>query len=53
MLATTDKVKQAQAFQGVATLAVAGLTTYAVVNRGFPDASKGDIDAVLTTGGVM
>jgi hypothetical protein len=51
LLATTDKVKQAQAWQGMATLAGAGLTTAAVVNRGFKDASKTEIDAVLTVAG--
>lgn len=34
LFGTTDKVKQAQAIHGMATLAGAGLTTYAVVNRG-------------------
>lgn len=48
LFGTTDKEKQTQAWQGMATLAGAGPTTYAVVNRGFNDTSKTDIDAVLT-----
>ncbi|RAX45808.1 hypothetical protein DQ354_07965 [Arthrobacter sp. AQ5-06] len=52
LLGTTDKVKQGQALQGIGTLAVAGLTTYAAFQRGLKDASKSDIDAVLTVGGV-
>jgi hypothetical protein len=53
LFGTTDKVKQAQAIQGIGTLAAAGLTTYNFVNRGFKDASKSDFEAVITVAGAV